>query len=163
MFCGIAPMAAVTIYSVEGLAGLGGRFLFGVLADRLGVRARSGRRSHGAGACHQRPISGQPARRVLRAGRDLRHRLWRRDAALRGAGARIFRPAHHGHGVRRGGDGVEPGMASARCSAAGCSTITATMPGCSSARRSWASARSPSRSPSRRCRAKGRSYSRHKL
>ena len=32
------PMAAVTIYSVEGLAGLGGRLLFGVLADRLGVK-----------------------------------------------------------------------------------------------------------------------------
>ncbi len=36
--CGIAPMAAVSIYSVEGLAGLGGRVLFGVLADRLGVK-----------------------------------------------------------------------------------------------------------------------------
>ncbi|GLS38671.1 MFS transporter [Mesorhizobium tianshanense] len=38
MLCGIAPMAAVSIYSVEGLAGLGGRLLFGVLADRLGVK-----------------------------------------------------------------------------------------------------------------------------
>ncbi len=38
MFCGIAPMAAVTIYSVEGAAGLGGRVLFGVLADRIGVK-----------------------------------------------------------------------------------------------------------------------------
>jgi MFS family permease len=38
MFCGIAPMSAVTIYSVEGAAGLGGRILFGVLADRLGVK-----------------------------------------------------------------------------------------------------------------------------
>jgi len=38
MHCGIAPMAAVTIYSVEGLAGLGGRILFGVLADRLGAK-----------------------------------------------------------------------------------------------------------------------------
>jgi len=36
--CGIAPMAAVTIYSVEGLAGLGGRLLLGTLADRLGVK-----------------------------------------------------------------------------------------------------------------------------
>lgn len=36
--CGIAPLAAVTIYSVEGLAGLGGRLLLGVLADRLGVK-----------------------------------------------------------------------------------------------------------------------------
>ncbi len=36
--CGIAPMAAVSIYSVEGLAGLGGRLLLGVAADRLGVK-----------------------------------------------------------------------------------------------------------------------------
>jgi MFS family permease len=36
--CGIAPMAAVSIYSVEGVAGLGGRLLLGVLADRLGVK-----------------------------------------------------------------------------------------------------------------------------
>jgi MFS family permease len=36
--CGVAPMAAVSIYSVEGLAGLGGRLLLGVLADRLGVK-----------------------------------------------------------------------------------------------------------------------------
>jgi MFS family permease len=36
--CGVAPMAAVSIYSVEGLAGLGGRLLFGVAADRLGVK-----------------------------------------------------------------------------------------------------------------------------
>ncbi|KRB18326.1 MULTISPECIES: MFS transporter [Mesorhizobium] len=38
MLCGVAPMAAVTIYSVEGLAGLGGRLLYGVLADRMGVK-----------------------------------------------------------------------------------------------------------------------------
>ena len=38
MFCGIAPMAAVSIYSVEGLAGLGGRILLGVLADRHGAK-----------------------------------------------------------------------------------------------------------------------------
>ena len=36
--CGIAPMAAVSIYSVEGLAGLGGRLLLGITADRLGVK-----------------------------------------------------------------------------------------------------------------------------
>ncbi|MDX3925748.1 MAG: MFS transporter [Shinella sp.] len=38
MLCGVGPMAAVSIYSIEGLAGLGGRVLFGVLADRLGVK-----------------------------------------------------------------------------------------------------------------------------
>ncbi|KRB50785.1 hypothetical protein ASE04_12740 [Rhizobium sp. Root708] len=36
--CGVAPMAAVSIYSVEGLAGLGGRLLYGGLADRVGVK-----------------------------------------------------------------------------------------------------------------------------
>jgi MFS family permease len=38
LFCGIGPMAAVSIYSVEGLAGLGGRLLLGVLADRFGAK-----------------------------------------------------------------------------------------------------------------------------
>jgi MFS family permease len=38
MTCGLAPLTAVTIYSVEGLAGLGGRLALGVAADRLGVK-----------------------------------------------------------------------------------------------------------------------------
>ncbi|UCI06365.1 MFS transporter [Mesorhizobium sp. B1-1-8] len=38
MACGVAPMAAVSIYSVEGLAGLGGRLLYGVAGDRFGVK-----------------------------------------------------------------------------------------------------------------------------
>jgi MFS family permease len=38
MSCGIAPMAAVSIYSVEGLAGLGGRLLLGVAGDRYGAK-----------------------------------------------------------------------------------------------------------------------------
>ena len=38
MTCGIAPLAAVTVYSVEGLAGLGGRLGLGMAADRLGVK-----------------------------------------------------------------------------------------------------------------------------
>ena len=37
-FCGIPTMAAVSIYGVEGLAGLVGRLFFGVAADRLGVK-----------------------------------------------------------------------------------------------------------------------------
>ncbi|HTV66996.1 MAG TPA: MFS transporter [Rhizobiaceae bacterium] len=36
--CGIAPIAAVSIYSVEGLAGLGGRLLLGVLGDKYGAK-----------------------------------------------------------------------------------------------------------------------------
>jgi MFS family permease len=38
MWCGIPAMAAVSIYSVEGLAGLGGRIVLGLLADKLGVK-----------------------------------------------------------------------------------------------------------------------------
>lgn len=36
--CGLAPLAAVTIYSVEGLAGLAGRLVFGVAGDRYGAK-----------------------------------------------------------------------------------------------------------------------------
>ena len=38
MICGIAPMTAVTVYSLAGLSGLGGRLLLGTLADRLGAK-----------------------------------------------------------------------------------------------------------------------------
>lgn len=38
LVCGLAPMAAVSIYSVEGLSGLGGRLLFGILGDRFGAK-----------------------------------------------------------------------------------------------------------------------------
>src|ERR1700688_2066933 len=36
--CGIPMLAAVTIYSVEGLAGMGGRIAFGLLGDRYGAK-----------------------------------------------------------------------------------------------------------------------------
>jgi MFS family permease len=36
--CGIPMIAAVTIYSVEGLAGMGGRIVFGLLGDRFGAK-----------------------------------------------------------------------------------------------------------------------------
>jgi MFS family permease len=35
--CGIPLMAAVSIYSLEGLAGMGGRIVFGLLGDRFGA------------------------------------------------------------------------------------------------------------------------------
>ena len=38
MYCGLGPMAAVSVYSVEGLAGLGGRVAVGLLADRFGAK-----------------------------------------------------------------------------------------------------------------------------
>ncbi|WP_175977412.1 MFS transporter [Burkholderia sp. BCC1047] len=36
--CGIPLIIAVSIYSVEGLAGMGGRIAFGILGDRLGAK-----------------------------------------------------------------------------------------------------------------------------
>jgi len=36
--CGIPAMAAVSIYSLEGLSGLGGRIAFGLLGDRFGAK-----------------------------------------------------------------------------------------------------------------------------
>jgi MFS family permease len=36
--CGIAPLAAVTVYSIAGLSGLGGRLLLGAMADRIGAK-----------------------------------------------------------------------------------------------------------------------------
>lgn len=36
--CGIPLVAAVTIYSLEGLAGMGGRIVFGILGDRFGAK-----------------------------------------------------------------------------------------------------------------------------
>ena len=38
MICGATPLAAASIYSVEGVSGLFGRLIFGVLADRFGAR-----------------------------------------------------------------------------------------------------------------------------
>jgi MFS family permease len=36
--CGIPMIAAVSIYSVEGLAGMGGRIAFGLMGDRFGAK-----------------------------------------------------------------------------------------------------------------------------
>jgi MFS family permease len=36
--CGIPLIAAVTIYSIEGFAGMGGRIAFGLLGDRFGAK-----------------------------------------------------------------------------------------------------------------------------
>lgn len=38
MLCGASAIAAASIYSVEGFAGLFGRVIFGILGDRLGVK-----------------------------------------------------------------------------------------------------------------------------
>jgi MFS family permease len=38
MVCGIAPMTAVTVYSLAGFSGLGGRLALGAMADRIGAK-----------------------------------------------------------------------------------------------------------------------------
>ena len=38
MYCGIGAMAAASVYSVEGLAGLFGRIVIGLLADKVGAK-----------------------------------------------------------------------------------------------------------------------------
>jgi MFS family permease len=38
LVCGITTVAAVSIYSLEGLAGLGGRVVFGLMGDRYGAK-----------------------------------------------------------------------------------------------------------------------------
>jgi MFS family permease len=38
MVCGIAPLTAVSVYSLAGFSGLGGRLLLGALGDRLGAK-----------------------------------------------------------------------------------------------------------------------------
>jgi MFS family permease len=38
MVCGIAPLTAVTVYSVAGVSGLGGRLLLGAAADRFSAK-----------------------------------------------------------------------------------------------------------------------------
>ena len=153
MTCGIAPLAAVTVYSVEGLAGLGGRLALGVLADRLGVK-----RVLIAGLLIQALAAGAfifavAARRVLRRRRGVRLRLRRRDAALRGAGARVLRPAHPRRGVRRRGHGVEPRHGARAAGVGGWifDTLRPLHAGCTSARPRSASAPWRSRWPSRRC------------
>ena len=81
--CGIAPIAAVTIYSVEGLAGLGGRLVFGLAGDRFGAKNTIVAGLVDSGRGGGRLLLCRPSWRVLRGGGDLRLRLRRRNAALR--------------------------------------------------------------------------------
>ena len=101
MFCGIPTMAAVSIYSVEGLAGLGGRLLFGVAADRFGVKRVIVAGLLAPGARHPGLPRRPRDRRLLPARHRLRHGLRRRDAALRRARPRVLQPVDHGHRPRR--------------------------------------------------------------
>ena len=133
MWCGLSSMAAVSVYSVEGLAGLGGRVIIGLLADRFGAKRVLITTLAAAGIRHRGLSPGEQALGVLHAGGDLRRGLWRRHAAVRLAGARLLRPAHHGHGVRRGDHAVQPRhVARVRWWVAGSSTPITTTPGSTS-------------------------------
>ena len=106
--CGIPLIAAVSIYSVEGLPGMGGRIAFGLLGDRFGAKrvlvSACWSQAFGAlGLCLR-----ARARRLLRRGGAVRLHLCRRHAALCRARAREFSAADDGHGDRRHGDGRQP-------------------------------------------------------
>ena len=94
--CGIPLVAAVSIYSVEGLAGMGGRIGFGLLGDRFGAKrvlvlgpACAGVRR--AGLC----LRPRPGRVLYRRG-GVRLHLRGRHAALCGSGARELSAAMMG-------------------------------------------------------------------
>ena len=106
--CGIPLIAAVTIYSVEGLAGMGGRIAFGLLGDRFGAKRVlvAGLLAQAFGALGLRLRA--RAFRVLCRGGAVRLHLCRHHAALCGAGAREFSAEDDGHRDRRNGDGRQP-------------------------------------------------------
>ncbi len=106
--CGIPLIAAVTIYSVEGLAGMGGRIAFGLLGDRFGAKRVlvAGLFAQAFGALGY--VFVRESGRVLRRGGAVWLHLCRHHAALFGAGARKFSAADDGHRDRRDGDGRQP-------------------------------------------------------
>jgi len=115
MTCGIAPLAAVTVYSVEGLAGLGGRLALGVAADRLGVK-----RVLIAGLVIQALaafafISASRLGEFYAVAAVFGFAYGGVIAALRGPRARVLRAAHPRRGVRRGRHGVEPRHGARAC------------------------------------------------
>jgi MFS family permease len=103
--CGIPMMAAVTIYGVEGLAGMGGRIAFGVLGDRFGAKRVlvSGLLAQAFGALAYVFVRELSA--FLRRGGAVRLHLCRHHAALCGVGARELSAADDGHRDRRNGHG----------------------------------------------------------
>ena len=105
--CGVPSMIAATVFGVAGLAALSGRIVCGLVADRVGAK-----RTLVVGLAIQALavslyVFSRGHRELLCAVGAVRHRVWRRHAALRDPGARVFRRARHGHRVRRGGDGVD--------------------------------------------------------
>ena len=106
--CGIPLIAAVTIYSVEGLAGMGGRIAFGLMGDRFGAKRVLvlGLLAQAFGALGYVFVA--RTRRVLHGGGAVRLHLCRHHAALCLAGARKLSAAHDGHRDRRNRDGRQP-------------------------------------------------------
>jgi MFS family permease len=105
MVCGLSAVAAVSVYSLQGLAGLGGRLLLGVLADRHGAKPVliGGLLLQALAIGAFLPARGLGEFYAVAAVFGL---AYGGDAALRGARARLFRHPHHGHGVRRRDDGL---------------------------------------------------------
>ena len=125
MLCGIPAMAAVSIYSVEGLAGLGGRLLLGVLADRLRRQAGADRGPAGAGARRSATYLFVNRLGEFYVLAVIFGTAYGGVMPLYAVLAREYFGQHdHGHGVRRGHDGVEHRHGvRAVWPAAGCSTL----------------------------------------
>ncbi len=106
--CGIGALAAVSIYSVEGLAGMGGRIGFGVMGDRFGAKRVlvAGLLAQAFGAMGY--FFARELAAVLCRGRDVRLYLCRDHAAVCGAGAREFPDEDDGDDHGRHGDGGKP-------------------------------------------------------
>ena len=159
MVCGLSALAAVSVYSLQGLAGLGGRLLLGVLADRHGAKL---------------VLIGGLLLQALAIGAFLPARSLGEFYAV----AAVFGLAYGGvmplyavlardcFGPRIMGTvfGAATmascvGMAAGPRSAAGSSTASATTRGCTSAPWRSGSGRWRSPSPSRRCPGRGPSAS----
>jgi MFS family permease len=149
--CGVPAMAAVTIYSVEGLAGLGGRLLLGVLADRLGAK-----RVLVAGLLVQ--ALAIPAYLLVRQLDEFYALALVFGAAYGGVmplyavlAREYFGPRIMGAVFGAATMASSIGMALGPLAGGWCSTPSAATPGSMSARSPSRSARSRWRSPSRRC------------
>ena len=107
--CGIPLMAAVSIYSLEGLAGMGGRLVFGLLGDRFGaarvlVLALLAQAIVALGYVVARDLG-----ELLHRCCVVRLHLCGRDAAVCGDRARELSAAHDGHRDRQHHDGQQHG------------------------------------------------------
>jgi len=126
--CGLPALAAVTIYSVEGLAGLGGRLLFGLSGDRFGAKQTLvvglliQAVAAGAYFFTRSSASSTPWRSSSGCLRRVMP-LLRRDRA------RVFPAAHHGHGDRASSLVASLGMALGPAVGAGSTTPPAATAG----------------------------------